>query len=122
MRICIIGPGLGPIPPVGWGAVESLIHDYRVTLKSLGHDVLVVNTPDKNEIIHVANGWMPDFIHIQYDDHIDVVPYLMCKNVAITNHYAYLQQPDKWGDWSRFFHMIVASDVNIFSLSEGILP
>ena len=30
MRFCIIGPNT-PIPPVGWGAVESLIWDYKLT-------------------------------------------------------------------------------------------
>ena len=28
MNIALIGPGILPIPPNGWGAVESLIWDY----------------------------------------------------------------------------------------------
>ena len=32
MRFSIIGPAT-PIPPVGWGAVESLIWDYKLTLE-----------------------------------------------------------------------------------------
>ena len=28
MRLALIGPGIMPIPPDGWGAVESLIWDY----------------------------------------------------------------------------------------------
>jgi len=35
MKIGFIGPGIMPIPPDGWGAVESLIDDYRNALESL---------------------------------------------------------------------------------------
>ena len=30
MKIALIGPGIMPIPPDGWGAVESLIWDYAL--------------------------------------------------------------------------------------------
>ena len=43
MRFSIVGPAT-PIPPVGWGAVESLIWDYKVTLEKLGHTVPVSYT------------------------------------------------------------------------------
>ena len=39
MKICIVGPGILPIPPSGWGAVEILIDDYRKNLEALGHEV-----------------------------------------------------------------------------------
>ena len=35
MKICIVGPGIMPIPPTGWGAVEILIWDYKETLEKL---------------------------------------------------------------------------------------
>ena len=41
MRFSIIGPT--HIPPVGWGAVESLIWDYKLTLEKLGHEVDIIN-------------------------------------------------------------------------------
>ena len=50
MRLSIIGPAT-PIPPVGWGAVESLIWDYKVTLEKLGHKVDIINISDPREII-----------------------------------------------------------------------
>ena len=43
MKISIIGPGFMSIPPIGWGAVESLIWDYSENLKKHGHDVQIVN-------------------------------------------------------------------------------
>ena len=43
MKIAIIGPNT-PIPPKGWGAVETLIWDMKMSLEELGHDVLIINT------------------------------------------------------------------------------
>ena len=43
MKISIIGPGLMPIPPKGWGAVESLIWDMANALKDLGQEVQIIN-------------------------------------------------------------------------------
>ena len=42
MKISIVGPAT-PIPPVGWGAVESLIWDYKVNLERLSHEVDIIN-------------------------------------------------------------------------------
>ena len=36
MKICLVGPGIMPIPPTGWGAVESLMWDYNIILKEQG--------------------------------------------------------------------------------------
>ena len=44
MRVSIIGPGIMPIPPTGWGAVEILIWDYYQELTKLGHEVQIINT------------------------------------------------------------------------------
>ena len=51
MRISIVGPGLMPIPPKGWGAVESLIWDMANALKGLGHSVQIINTTDGNKVL-----------------------------------------------------------------------
>ena len=51
MKISIIGPGLMPIPPKGWGAVESLIWDMANALKDLGHEIQIINTTDPNKVL-----------------------------------------------------------------------
>ena len=66
MKIIIIGPGIMPIPPKGWGAVEILIWDYKEILEKLGHSVTIINTPDPNDIINSVNKLNADFVHIQY--------------------------------------------------------
>ena len=66
MKISIIGPGIMPIPPTGWGAVEILIWDQKLALEKLGHEVDIVNTKSPVEIVQKINAYRPDFVHIQY--------------------------------------------------------
>ena len=121
MKICIVGPGVMPIPPKGWGAVEILIDDYRRTLQGLGHEVEIVNTRDRNLIVWMVNNLNPDFVHIQYDEFVNVIPHLNCKNVAITSHYGYLEQSDRWDPgYIDIFWGFVNSTARIFCLSPGI--
>tara|TARA_R110001583_G_scaffold39038_1_gene125507 strand:+ start:2690 stop:3622 length:933 start_codon:yes stop_codon:yes gene_type:complete len=122
MKICIVGPGLMEIPPKGWGAVEILIHDYRCSLEDAGHDVVIVNTPRREEIVQQVNAASPDFVHIQYDEYIDVADYIQCDNIAITSHYGYLEQPNRWdpGYHSIFAKQVQSKRVKMFCLSEGI--
>jgi len=44
MRIVLVGQGSLPIPPRGWGAVEHIIWEYAVRLRSRGHQVHIVNS------------------------------------------------------------------------------
>lgn len=121
MKICIVGPGVMPIPPKGWGAVEILIDDYRKTLETLGHEVHIVNTRDLNLLVWMVNNLSPDFVHIQYDEFVHVIPYIQCKNIAITSHYGYLEQPDRWDPgYVNIFWGFVNSPARIFCLSPGI--
>jgi hypothetical protein len=120
MKISIIGPGIMPIPPKGWGAVESLIWDYNIELTKLGHEVQIVNTQDRREIVNQVNQYNPDFVHLQYDDLYDVLPYINCKHKAATTHYGYLEQPHRYGGYVRIFEAFVRGGFNIICLSEGI--
>ena len=56
MKIALIGPGIMPIPPPGWGAVEILIWDYYKELTTQGHQVEIINTKNTNEIITQVNS------------------------------------------------------------------
>jgi len=121
MKICIVGPGILPIPPTGWGAVEILIDDYRKNLEALGHNVEIVNCRNPQIIVGLVNYLKPDFVHIQYDEFINIVSHLECKNIAITSHYGYLEQSNRWDPgYNDIFWNFVNSNVNIFCLSPGI--
>ena len=47
MKFSIVGPNTH-IPPKGWGAVESLIWDYKVNLET-GHEVDIINIGDPRD-------------------------------------------------------------------------
>lgn len=122
MKICIVGPGIMSIPPTGWGAVEILIWDYKEVLEKLGHEVLIVNTRNQNEIIQLCNNYAPDFVHIQYDEYWQIGDMLNCPNVAITSHFGYLDQENKYDHYyahifNGFLHMRKS---RIFALSPSI--
>lgn len=126
MKIAIVGPGISEIPPKGWGAVEILIWDYKTVLENMGHEVLIVNTPNRDQIIKECNDYNPDFVHIQYDDFWNTVASINCEHKAITTHYGYLEQIDTHPRAPSYKQRIfdgfrnIADHCYIFCLSEGI--
>lgn len=118
MKISIIGPAT-QIPPVGWGAVESLIWDYKLTLEEMGHQVQIINIPNPSEIIEKINSFRPDFVHINYDDWIGLYPYIQYP-CACTTHYGYLERLDMMGGYVQIFKLFEQIKPNVFCLSEGI--
>lgn len=120
MKVAIVGPGIMPIPPTGWGAVEILIWDQKLALEKLGHEVCLVNTPNPIDILQQINNFRPNFVHVQYDDFIELIPYIQYP-CAITSHFGYLEQPNKWD----YYGPRVAQKFNqikpiTFCLSPGI--
>ena len=119
MKFSIIGPGFSAIPPVGWGAVETLIWDMRNALIKLGHEVDIVNTTDPNKIIQQINNYNPDFVHIHYDDWVGLYPYIQYPCVC-TSHYGYLERPNMFGGYVNVANTFAKIKPRIFCLSEGI--
>lgn len=120
MKIAIIGPGIMSIPPRGWGAVESLIWDYGITLKKLGHKVSIINTQNYPEIIANVNKFDPDFVHLQYDNYADVLQHLKCKNKAATSHFGYIEQYSNHPEYNNILNNFINGDFHIFCLSTVI--
>jgi glycosyltransferase involved in cell wall biosynthesis len=99
MKIALIGPGIIPIPPTGWGAVEILIWDYHNELINRGNEVVIINTTDRGDIISQVNNGAFDFVHLHYDVYYDILDNLTCPNIAITSHYPYIDKPGQhWKD------------------------
>ena len=119
MKISIIGPGLMPIPPKGWGAVESLIWDMANALKDLGQEVQIINTTDPNKVLAAIKEFDPDFVHINYDDFIVLYPHID-KPKAMTSHFGYLERPDMMNGYVNIFNKFQEMRPNVFCLSEGI--
>jgi len=119
MKITLIGPGIMPIPPTGWGAVEILVWDTKNALEKLGHTVQIINTRDFNQIIQEINSFRPDFVHIHYDEFIGLYPYIQYPK-AITSHFGYLERPEMFGGYTNIANAFAQIRPNVFCLSEGI--
>lgn len=120
MKFSLVGPGIMPIPPTGWGAIEILIWDYKLNLEKLGHEIQIVNTPDLNEALRQINCFNPDFVHIQYDDYVYLYPHIDYP-CAVTTHFAYLERQDMMGPYKqRVFDAFKQIKPIIFGLSKSI--
>ena len=119
MKISIVGPGIMPIPPTGWGAVEILIWDSKNALEKLGHKVQIINTKNGREIIDQINSFKPDFVHIQYDEFVPIIEYIQYP-CAITSHFGYLERKEMFGGYINVANEFQRIKPNVFCLSEGI--
>jgi len=67
MRVIQITPGSIPIPPNGWGAVEKIIWEYKLSLDKIGYktDILYADDVEKkdNQIVHVHMGNLANLLH-----------------------------------------------------------
>jgi glycosyltransferase involved in cell wall biosynthesis len=124
----MIGPGIMPIPPKGWGGVEALIWNYKLELEKQGHEVFILNTFFGNDLskcqpeviksaIQEVNEWGPDFVHLQYDHYADIMPFINASR-AMTSHYPYLDYPDKRKEYEWIFHKYCQNHSYVFTLSD----
>ena len=103
MKFVLVAPGCTAIPPKGWGAIESIVWDYYTELTQQGHQVIIVNRPNVEDIIKECNRHACT-VHIMYDDHICIVPHLTAKRILYTSHMAYLTNPSFEHIASRYYH------------------
>ena len=99
MNIAFIGPGIMPIPPKGWGAVEMMIWDYATVMGDLGHTGLIINTPNRKEIIHELQQEKFDVVHLHYDVFHDIIPEILgviSGKLIVSSHYPYINNPNMW--------------------------
>jgi glycosyltransferase involved in cell wall biosynthesis len=126
MKCILVAPGFKPFPPKGWGAVESIVWDYYENLKKRGYDIYIVNKSNLNQMIEEINRQSPSIVHIMYDDYIVIVPYLQCKKIYYTSHYAYITNPQFEKKYSSYFHNIFkkvvkySSFITVNAISEEI--
>ena len=119
MKIVLVGPGIMPIPPTGWGAVEILIWDTKNALEKLGHKVKIINTKDGRQIIDQINEFRPHFVLVHYDEFIPIIPYIQYP-CAITSHFGYLERPEMFNGYVNVLNAFTKIKPNVFCLSEGI--
>lgn len=92
MKIAQINPGILPIPPNGWGAVEKIIWEYAQTLEASGHEVQIkyLNEvkAEEHDIVHVHMA------NLALELKEKGIPYVF----SMHDHHAYL-----WGKDSECF-------------------
>jgi glycosyltransferase involved in cell wall biosynthesis len=126
VKIVLIAPGTTTFPPKGWGACESIVWDYYENLLKRGYDVVIVNQANPNRIIFETNSYKPSVVHIMYDDHIVVAPYIQCSKIYYTSHYAYITQPgfEEQQQWyfNNIFMKVIEhqAHITINAISEEI--
>ena len=137
MKIVLIAPGYKPLPPQGWGAVESIVWDYYQVLSrkfqesdgdGQGKDqVVIVNHSNPIQIIRETNAHTDaDVVHIMYDDYIAITPYLKCSLILYTSHYAYITHPQFETQNQHYFQTIFmkvlenADRIHVMAISHQI--
>lgn len=89
MKIINVTPGLIPIPPNGWGAVEKIIWEFHNNLLSLGHDSQIRyldDIPTDADIVHIH---VANLANTAYERGI---PYYF----TFHDHHAYLYGKDSY--------------------------
>jgi len=125
MKFILVAPGTTCIPPKGWGAIESIIWDYYQELTAQGHQVVIVNRPNVDDIIEECN-LHDGIVHIMYDDHISIVPKLTSKRIFYTSHMAYITKPDFVTIASTYYEYIFKkvieyqSKITLYALSKEV--
>jgi hypothetical protein len=136
MNIAFIGPGIMPIPPTGWGAVEMMIWDYATILGNLNHTGVIINTPDKDQIIRELKEEEFDIVHLHYDVFHDIIPRVLDTikgKLIVSSHYPYINHREMWMRdnyaptmesyaKNKDFHIFASSqtDINTFIMNGAI--
>lgn len=113
MKIALIGPGIIEIPPKGWGAVEDLIWEIATELGELGHEGIIINTPNPDQIMSEVLSDKFDFIHLFYDVFYPVLDEIKSRTsgsiTAISSAYPYVDQKEYHirDGYDRFFNWAV---------------
>jgi len=136
MKFALVGPGIMPIPPTGWGALERQMWDRACVLGEMGHEGVIINTPDMNEIAKECLEGDFDVIHVHYDVFYPVVDFLYGKvkcPILFSSHYPYIDQPemhrrdgyDRILDFmlnnkEKFYNFAVSPKDYVFYMENGV--
>jgi len=120
-RILIVGAGSIPIPPIGWGAVETIISETIPHYISAGISVGLLNS-------HQGKQWKKakriewDSIICHSDDLVKRVrKYWPNVKLISGTHYGYAAQPSKWHKSYRKVFKDLSLAEKVVCLSPAIL-
>jgi hypothetical protein len=126
-----------------------LIWDYATVLGELEHTGVIINTPDRSEIIRELKDEKFDIVHLHYDVFHGIIPQILdtiSGKLIVSSHYPYINYSDMWQNdnygpiaesyiKNKDFHIFSSSQkdidtfVNLGAISEhcwlsrlGVLP
>lgn len=120
MKIAFIGPGIMPIPSNKWGAVESIIWQYKLSLENLGHQVDIYNEADLRLIVDPINNGNYDIVHSHYDEHVAFLNTHLTVPFISTTHFGYIHQRSMWGGYYDNIFRATLQAPAILALSSQI--
>jgi hypothetical protein len=118
-RILLIGAGQISVPPDGWGAVETIIHEQRLILEANEYSVDILNSLDSRKWKMASR--QEYLAVICHDDSQITRTRKFFPNCFIINvcHYGYLSNPEKWDpSFKRLVPKISKADL-VIVLSEA---
>jgi hypothetical protein len=122
MKICLVAPGIMPIPPTKWGAVEMLLWDYyQILSNELGIEVKIINTKDRFDILKQIHAENFDVVHIHYDVYVDITKQIFGPKIIMSSHYPFINvqsQHKNDGYDSIFKELISNNNFYIFASSK----
>jgi hypothetical protein len=100
-KILVIGHGEVEVPPLGWGAVETVIYETTQVLTRLGFSVAILNSKSIFTWMQ-AYKYRPSIVILHDDSRINRVVRFWpnAKKILIT-HYGYAAFPKKWEEHYR---------------------
>lgn len=120
MKIALIGPGIMPIPSNKWGAVESIIWQYKLSLEKLGCQVDIYNEKNLESILDPIHNGKYDIVHSHYDEHIPWLNQNLKVPYISTTHFGYIHQPNMWGGYYEHIFNASLNSPAILALSPEI--
>lgn len=86
MKIQLISDGSLPVPPVGWGALERAVWNYKIYLEKVGHEVLITNYVESCKVLEDWRRFKPDVVHNHIGKHWEAMSLIYgCKKI-VTNY------------------------------------
>lgn len=103
-KLLIIAPGILPVPPFGWGAVETLINESLSTYYADGFEVWILNSRSYKEW-RAARRETFDLVLCHYDAFAKRArSYFPNTPIIGMSHYGFIGYPEKW---HKSFHRVL---------------
>jgi glycosyltransferase involved in cell wall biosynthesis len=96
MRVLILAPGNVPIPPLGWGAVETVVSETIPEYQRNGCSILLLNSKAVMDLWR-AHRFKPDVVLVHDDLATARAKYFFARSKIIAIcHYGLSAKPDLW--------------------------